>query len=101
VADTKFTSRCANTNPPPQHLRPPTPPSPPKGGTVVRDPRKTPAPGDVLTNGRNIFYVTDVRDGEVFYTEDHPPVPVESVSLIEWVANAEGDQVLTTVEVRR
>ncbi|KAF1006738.1 MAG: hypothetical protein GAK28_02414 [Luteibacter sp.] len=64
----------------------------------MRDPRIQPVAGDVLPSGRHTYYVIDARDGEVRYTQDHPPVPVDTVSLDEWIRSAAKDTVVTLGE---
>jgi len=60
-----------------------------------RDPRTQPQVGDVVTSGVHTYYVTDVRDGTVFYTQDHPPVDVDEVSIDEWRRSSANDRVLS------
>lgn len=66
---------------------------------VDRDPRFQPAPGDVITNGKDTFYVTRVDGDEVFYT-DQPPVPELSATFEEWRAYSKNDMIVTRGEVQ-
>ncbi|URL59581.1 hypothetical protein IM816_05655 [Luteibacter flocculans] len=64
-----------------------------------RDPRNQPVPGDVLTNGKDTFYVTRVDGDEVFYTEQ-PPVSELSSTLDDWRVYSKNDTVVTHGEVQ-
>jgi len=64
-----------------------------------RDPRTEPSAGDIVTNGTQTFYVTRVEAGEVFYTEDHPPLPKLSVDIDEWRAFSRTDTVISGAKV--
>jgi len=64
-----------------------------------RDPRITPLPGDVVTNGTDTFYVTRVDGDEVFYTEQ-PPVPELSATFEEWRTYSKNDTVVARAEVQ-
>jgi len=58
-----------------------------------RDPRVDPRPGDVVSNGREQFYVTEIADGVVYYT-DAPPVEVQSIRLGDWRAYSKNDAIV-------
>jgi len=62
-----------------------------------RDPRTDPRPGDVLTNGKDTFYVTGVRNGMVTYT-DAPPVEPMQISTTDWRTFSKTDMVVRTGE---
>lgn len=65
----------------------------PSPTATKRDPRTNPQPGDILTNGRDTFWVIRVDRGTVYYT-DQPPVEQMSVTTAEWVENAKHDTVV-------
>lgn len=61
---------------------------------MSRDPRIEPQAGDVVTSGKHTHYVVSASDTEVLYTQDHPPVPVDTVTLDEWRRSAKSDVVV-------
>lgn len=67
--------------------------APAAAAPVMRDPRKDPIAGDVVSNGDLTFYVTRVEHGQVYYT-DSPPNAELSGPLSEWRDFSANDQVL-------